>query len=134
MPIDITLAANTPTATLELRQAQATSDGAAFAAFLIVRSGGLAAALPFFVTRNALHEFLAALEGLANGASTPARLPAREGAGVLALEIAPDGRMIVSGELEEDEDQRLRFRFATDRQGAATLYTGLKTLLGAPGA
>jgi hypothetical protein len=132
MAIDITLAANTPTATLELRQVQPTPKGAGFAAFVIVRSGGLAAALPYFVTSDALREFVHALDGAVGGIATPARLPTRDGLGELVIEITSDGDMIVSGRLEEGADQLLRFRFTTEARGAATLRDGLRSLLAAP--
>ena len=129
MPIDIALPANTPTGALELRQVQAIPDGTAFAALLVVRSGGLAAALPYFVTRDAFREFVEALGDVVIGAATPARLPARDGSGMLVLGTASDGMMIVSGHLEEECDQLFRFRFVTDVRGAATLHEGLRSLL-----
>jgi hypothetical protein len=127
MPVDVALATNTPTGALELRQAQPLTNGIVFGAFLVVRSGGLAAGLPYFVTRRALTAFMAALREL-EPAGGAARLPARQGSAFIALEMQPEGDVAVYGELEEGE-QLLRFRFVTEARGVAALYDGLRDLL-----
>jgi hypothetical protein len=126
MPVDVALATNTPTGALELRQAQPLTNGMVFGAFLVVRSGGLAAGLPYFVTRGALTAFVAALRDLGTGGA--ARLPARQGSAFVALEMQAEGDVAVYGELEEGE-QLLRFRFVTEPRGVAALYDGLRGLL-----
>lgn len=132
MAIDITLAANTPTATLELRQAQAIPDGSGYAALLVVRSGGLAAALPFFVTGNAVRELVHALDAKTGGVATPARLSSRDGSCTLVIEVTPGDELAISGQLAESDDQQLRFRFLTHLRGAGELAAGLRALLAQP--
>ncbi len=127
MPHDIALATNTAIGTLELRQAQPLPDGQSFGALLVVRSGGLAAALPFFFTRQALRQFVDRLDALGTG---EARLGAREGGDFVALTTLDDERAAVFGELQEDDGvQQMRFRFETPRHGLESLAAGARRLL-----
>jgi hypothetical protein len=133
MPIDIALATDAPTGTLELRQAQGLRDGNTFGAFLVVRSGGFAAALPFFFSRAALGDFTHALGTLADARVGEARLPAREGDDFLALGMGDGDTATVQGELREPENgQLLRFRFQTPIDGLTRLRDGAQRLLDAP--
>lgn len=129
MPTDILLATNSPTGTLELRQAQRLPDGKLFATFLIVRSGAFAAAVPYFVTRVALAEFVDALDRMRRGAGSAARLPASESDGFLAMELDASRSIAVSGELHEGREQTLRFRFVTAPGAVEELQRGLRELL-----
>lgn len=126
MPTDIALSTNTATGTLELRQAQPMPDGSGYAAFLVVRSGGFAAALPYFVTTDAWRGFVAALAGMCAGAGGVARLPARDGDDHIAIAAAGEGLITVSGSLREMDDQSLRFRFATSSRGLDALVEGAR--------
>lgn len=129
MPMDIALGSNTPTGTLEFRAAQPLPDNSGLGALLVVRAGSFAAALPFFVTRNALREFTDALGVMTNGASGAARLPAREGGDFVHVTRSADSAS-VTGELSEDGgEQRLQFRFDTRASGLASLHGGLCRLL-----
>ena len=74
MPLDLALSTNTPTATLELRQAQPLGDQHRIAAFLVVRSGAFAAALPFVFTRDALVTFAESLDRITRHAKGIATL------------------------------------------------------------
>ncbi len=65
MPLDLALSTNTPAAALELRQAQPLGDRRHLAAFLVVRSGVFAAALPFVFTSLDLASFGEALDTVA---------------------------------------------------------------------
>lgn len=127
--MDIALGSNTPTGTLELRAAQPLPDNSGLAALLVVRAGSFAAALPYFVTREALREFTDAIGAMANGANASARLPAREGNDFVNVTRTADSAR-VSGELSEDDgEQRLRFRFDTRASGLASLHGGLCRML-----
>ena len=98
-----------------------------YAAFLIVRSGGFAAALPFFVTTAAWQAFAGALDGVTAVDGPPARLRARTGDDFIAIEGAGEGQVAVSGVLSEpDEEQRLQFRFVTSASGLPALQAGVK--------
>jgi hypothetical protein len=133
MPIDIALATDAPTGTLELRQAQGLRDGGTFGAFLVVRSGGFAAAVPFFFSRAALGEFTHALGTLADARVGEARLPAHEGDDFIAIRMHDGDILMVQGELREPEhDQHLRFQFHTPVDGLIRLRDGVQQLLDEP--
>jgi len=129
MPVDIALAANTPTAALEFRQAQPLPDGRRLAAFLVVRSGAFAAALPFVVARDALARFNSDLHDMHLTRQGEARLAAWDGSGFVRCDITDAVTMRVSGELHEDDQQHLHFAFATPCEGAATLHRGIHDVL-----
>jgi hypothetical protein len=130
MPIDIALGAETPTATLALREAQPLPDGSGFAAFLVVRSGAFAAAMPFFFTEAARDALIAGLDHLVAGRSGTARLDARDTADSLTLTAGADGGAVsISGTLHDpDSDQLLRFRFPAPRPAVTPLVAGLRRL------
>lgn len=129
MPTDLALSTNTATGALELRQAQPMPDGSGFAAFLVVRSGGFAAALPYFVTTGAWREFASALDRVTAGDGKPARLRARNSDDFVAITGGGDGLLSVFGSLHEpDDDQLLRFRFMTPAHGLAPFAAGVRRL------
>jgi hypothetical protein len=132
MPRDIALSTNTATAALELRQAQPMPDGSGYAALLVIRSGGLAAALPFFATAEAWRAFTQALAAVMAADAPPARLTARTGDDFIAIAGAGDGAIAVSGVLHEPDDQLLRFRFVAPSAGLAPFLHGASTLSGQP--
>jgi hypothetical protein len=128
MPRDIALSTNTATGALELRQAQPMPDGSGYAALLVVRSGGLAAALPFFATTEALRVFTHALGAVTAADAPPARLTARTGDDYIAIQGAGNDSIAVSGMLHEPEDQLLRFRFVTASAGLTAFLAGISAL------
>ena len=130
MPFDLAPACNTPTATLELQQAQPLGDGQYFAAFLIVRAGVFSAALPFVFTKEALDQFEHELEALARDARGEARLLSRDGETVLQIAMSGDAGIRVSGDLRDPDEpeQLLRFAFTTVNQMLTALRAGLKRL------
>lgn len=132
MPTDLALSTNSPTGALELRQVQPMPDGTGYAAFLIVRSGGFAAALPYFMTAEAWREFVHALPGVGAVDGAPARLRARDSDDFIAISGAGDGQVAVHGLLHEpDDDQMLRFRFLAPAHGVAALVAGARRIAGA---
>jgi hypothetical protein len=127
MPIQIALANPAPDATLELREVQPMRDGD-FAAFLLVRSGAFAAALPFFFTRGALHDFLGPLATLVAGGAGAATLASME-ASFIALHAGPANTLVVKGTLREaNPEQSLEFAFAVATADAEPLLDGLRQL------
>ena len=129
MPVDISLSSNSPTATIEMRQAQPLGDGHHFAAFLIVRSGAFAAALPFIFARDDLLSFAEALETLSTTRSGVARLPSSENDDVIRFESADVGELRVCGELDEmSGTQRLAFGFVTEWEGLGAFIDTLRQL------
>jgi hypothetical protein len=128
MPIQIALANNTPDATLELREAQPMGAGD-FAAFLIVRSGVFAAAMPFLFTKHALQGFVAELDGLLTAQHAKATLPARAEGSFVALERTAGDGVSVNGTLRDPEgDQRLEFRFPAAPASLEPLLEGVRRL------
>ena len=129
MPVDISLSSNSPTATIEMRQAQPLGDGHHFAAFLIVRSGAFAAALPFIFARDDLLSFAEALETLSTTRSGVARLPSSENDDVIRFESADVGELRVCGELDETSGaQRLTFSFVAEWEGVGAFVDTLRQL------
>jgi hypothetical protein len=129
MPLDIALSTNTPTATIELRQAQALGDGRHLAAFLLVRSGAFAAALPFVFARDELVSFAEALAALCTTRSGVAQLHGRENEDVIRFESAWMGELRIAGHLHEgSEAQQLTFDFAAAWDGLESFIDGLRRL------
>ena len=129
MPIDIALANGTPTGMLELREAQPLPDGSAFAAFLVVRSGAFAAAMPFFFTDAALVALILELDDLSAGRGALATLSARGVENFIAFERALGDVVSVTGELHDpDDDQLLRFRFPTRLPALESVLDGVRQL------
>ena len=128
MPIQIALANAAPDATLELREVQPMRGGD-FAAFLLVRSGAFAAALPFFFTRGALHDFRGPLAMLVAGGAGAATLTSTA-ASFITLDGGPANTLVVKGTLREaNPQQSLEFAFTVARADAAPLLDGLKQLV-----
>lgn len=133
MPIDLSLSTNTSTGALEFRQAQPMPDGSGYAAFLVVRSGGLAAALPYFWTAGAWAGFVEALAALRREGLGAARLPAREGDDYLDIAHGGDGLLAVSGMLHDaHDDQLLRFRYLTPLHGLDGFLADARRLAALP--
>ena len=131
MPTDVALSTNTPTAALELRQAQPMPDGSGYAAFLIVRAGPFAAAVPFLATGDDWRGFARALGRVPSGDGAPARLRARDGDDHVAIASAGNGLLAVTGSLHDpDDDQSLRFRFTTPMGGLAAFAAGVQRVAG----
>ncbi|MDB4878751.1 MAG: hypothetical protein JWL60_197 [Gemmatimonadetes bacterium] len=129
MPTDLALSTNTSTSALELRQAQAMPDGSGYAAMLIVRSGGFAAAVPYFVDTAAWQRFGEGLAEVAAGGEGVAELEGRGSADRVRVANAGDGLVAVSGTLHEREGaQELRFRFTTSARGLDALVEGVARL------
>ncbi len=127
MPVDIALSTNSPTATIELRQAQPLGDGRHLAAFLIVRSGAFAAALPFVFASDDLLSFAEALETLSTARSGVARLPSSENDDVIRFESADVGQLRVCGDLNETSGaQRLTFSFVAEWEGLDAFTDALR--------
>ena len=123
------LSTNTPTATLELRQAQALGEGRHLAAFLLVRSGAFAAALPFVFSHDALGSFAEALGVLCAMRFGAAQLQGREDGDVIRIESVHMGELRISGRLHEgSKDQQLTFNFTADWDGLASFVDGLRRL------
>ena len=133
MPIDIALSTNRPTGALELRQAQPMPGGAGYAALLIVRSGGFAAAVPFLARTSGWRDFLASLDRMILEPGSSARLVACEGEDEITIADGSDGTIAVSGTLhEKDQDQMLRFRFLAPSAGLPALLAGVRELVERP--
>lgn len=129
MPLDLALSTNTPTATLELRQAQPLGDGHHHAAFLVVRSGAFAAALPFVFTQDHLDTFAESLNVLRTTRSGTASLQASASDDIIRFESADEGKLRVCGELHEAEGaQCLAFSFAAEWAGLDTFNDGIHRL------
>ncbi|MDQ2667264.1 MAG: hypothetical protein M3Z05_14790 [Gemmatimonadota bacterium] len=129
MPLDLALSTNTPTATLELRQAQPLGDGRHHAAFLVVRSGAFAAALPFVFTQDHLATFAESLNALRTTRSGTASLQAGKSDDIIRMESVDEGKLRVCGELHETEGtQRLTFSFAAEWEGLDTFNDGIHRL------
>ena len=129
MPIDLTLSTNTPTATIELRQAQALNEGRHMAAFLLVRSGAFAAALPFVFARDELVSFATALEGMDAARAGIAVLHGSENEDVIRFESGRVGELRISGQLHEaGEAQQLIFSFVAEWEGLDSFIGGLRQL------
>jgi len=131
MPLDLVLSPNTPAATLELRQAQPLGDQHRIAAFLVVRSGAFAAALPFVFTRDALVTFAESLDRIGPHAEGVATLMAHEGSDALRFEATPAGQLCVTGDLHESEDgeQHLLFSFQVDWDSLVSFANKLRQLI-----
>ena len=125
--MDIALSSNSPIAALELREIQRYADGSGFATLLVVRSGGFAAALPFYFEPPCLTEFVHALKGMDRSLSGSATLKPMWEPQFVTMELDHRGHVRVFGELVEskEHEQRLQFSFETDqtclRQFAADL-------------
>ena len=129
MPLDIALSTNTPTATIELRQAQILGESRHLAAFLLVRSGAFAAAMPFVFTRDELVSFLEALDALDGARAGVAELRGRENEDVIRFESVHLGELRISGRLHEgSEAQQLTFNFAAEWAGLDAFVDGLRQL------
>jgi hypothetical protein len=129
MPLDIALSTNTPTATIELRQAQPLGDERHHATFLVVRSGAFAAALPFVFARDQLASFAEALDGLFSTRSGTASLRASTSDDIIRFESADPGRLRVCGDLHETEGtQRLTFSFVAEWEGLVMFIDGIHRL------
>ena len=129
MPLDIALSANTPTATIELRQAQPLGDGHRHAAFLVVRSGAFAAALPFVFARGQLASFAEALDGLLATRSGTASLLASTSDDIIRFKSADRGILCVCGDLHEAEGmQRLTFSFVAEWERLERFIDGIHRL------
>lgn len=128
MPIQIALANPAPDAALELREVQPTRGGD-FAAFVVVRSGGFAAAVPFFFTRRALLDFVAPLSALVTGGTGAATLTSTTAGSFITLEPTTNG-VTVKGTLREaDPGQSLEFGFPTARANTEPFLVGVRTLI-----
>jgi len=125
--MDIALSSNSSTAALELREIQRYADGSGFVTLLVVRSGGFAAALPFYFELPRLMEFVEALQGMDRTLSGSATLKPTWEPGFVTFELDQHGHVRVFGELREttEHEQWLQFSFNTDqtclRQFAADL-------------
>ncbi|MEP7000054.1 MAG: hypothetical protein ABI969_06230 [bacterium] len=133
MPLDLALSTNTPTATLELRQAQRLGRPDCIAAFLVVRSGAFAAALPFVFTRDALMTFAESLDRIGPHVNGSASLVAHDGNDVVRFEAIPSGQLRIAGDLHETEGpgQHLQFNFPADWDGLPLFANGLQQLIAA---
>lgn len=131
MPLDLALSTNTPTATLELRQAQLLGYQNRIAAFLVVRSGAFAAALPFVFTRDALITFAESLDIIGRRANGVAHFMAHEGNDALHFEATPAGQLRITGDLHESDDgeQHLLFSFQVDWDSLRSFANGLRQLI-----
>jgi hypothetical protein len=131
MPLDLALSTNTPTATLELRQAQPLGDLRHLAAFLIVRSGAFAAALPFVFTRAGLMTFADSLDVLCRETEGVAHLAARESEDVVRFTATRAGQLRIEGNLHETEDagQHLQFSFMAEWEGVPPFAAGIRQLI-----
>ena len=129
MPIDVALSTNTPTATIEMRQAQSLAEGHHLAAFLLVRSGAFAAAMPFVFSRDALESFADALEALSATRSGEATLRSIENDDVIRFDTSEEAQLRIGGDLSEEADaQRLTFRFAAEWAGLDAFLMGIRRL------
>jgi hypothetical protein len=129
MPLDIAMSTNTPTATIELRQAQALAEGHHLAAFLLVRSGAFAAALPFVFLHDELVSFAEALDVLDATRSGVAKLHGRENEDIIRFESAHVRELRISGDLHETlESQRLTFSYVAKWEGLTSFIGGLREL------
>jgi hypothetical protein len=129
MPLDIALSTNTPTATIELRQAQTLNEGRHLAAFLLVRSGAFAAALPFVFARDEADSFAQALDALNATRSGKAALNGSENEDVIRFESGHVGELRVTGRLHEGaEAQQLNFNFVAEWDGLSSFIDGLRQL------
>lgn len=129
MPLDIALSTNSPAATIELRQAQTLGGGGHLAAFLLVRSGAFAAAMPLVFTRNELDSFAEGLDALHDTRSGAALLHGRENDDVIRFESTDMGELRIAGDLhEEPAAQRLTFRFVAEWAGLPSFLEGLRQL------
>ncbi|CAN5332340.1 hypothetical protein BH09GEM1_BH09GEM1_43140 [soil metagenome] len=129
MPVDLARSTNTPTATLEMRQAQPLGDGHHLAAFLLVRSGAFAAALPFVFSLDELLSFAEALDALGSTRAGAAHLRSSENDDVIRFESAEVGVLRIAGDLHETSGaQRLTFSFVADWEGLAAFTGELRQL------
>ena len=132
MPILLALANAAPDATLELREVQPMRGGD-FAAFLVVRSGAFAAAVPFFFTRRAMEHFSHPLVALVATGAGAATLTSTTAGSFIMLEGGPNDTLAVSGTLREAEgNQSLEFAFVVARADARPLSDGMRRLAGTP--
>ncbi|MBA3671963.1 MAG: hypothetical protein H0W68_08065 [Gemmatimonadaceae bacterium] len=134
MALDLTLTNSSSTAALELRQAQRMTGGRYVAAFLVVRAGAFAAALPLVCETVAVTRFVNALDALGPGdSSNAAVLLSHEGECSITFSPGSGSTLIVSGELRPqagEEEQLLRFRFLTTRDDAEPVSSGLRRIAG----
>jgi hypothetical protein len=129
MPVDLALSTNTPTATIELRQAQALGEGHHLAAFLLVRSGAFAAAMPFVFARDELVAFANALDVLMATRSGEAPLHGWENEDIIRFATGHDGQLRISGRLHEAPAvQQLTFSFAAEWVGLESFVADLRQL------
>ena len=129
MPVDVSLSTNTPTATIELRQAQPLGTEGHLAAFLVVRSGAFAAALPFVFHRDDLTAFAEALDAVAATRSGVALLRGSASDDVIRFEAGNEGALRVCGDLYETSGmQRLTFSFAAEWEGVDAFSDGIRRL------
>ncbi|MEP6992029.1 MAG: hypothetical protein ABJA80_13945 [bacterium] len=131
MPLDLALSTNTPTAALELRQAQPLGDQRHVAAFLVVRSGVFAAALPFVFTSRALASFTEALDTVARSRTGEAELSGRDGGNIVRFEVNAGGALHITGTLADPDDdtQRLQFAFGVPWEGVVAFAGVVRELI-----
>jgi len=126
MPFDLALSTNTPTATLELRQVQPLGGTGQYAAFLVVRSGAFAAALPFVFLSASLLAFGDALAAMHASRTGSARLAASTSDDAIWFESA-DGEVRMCGDLREQEGaQRLQFSFVAEWASLPGFISGIR--------
>ena len=130
MPLDIELGEATPTAALALRQCQPLPGGQQFGAMLVIRSGGFAAALPFFVERAALGAWCTGIAALERGTAEEQTLTERDGQSFIAIAREHAAGVTIRGELHDmEERQRMSFRFTIGSRALAQLRRGLEEVL-----
>ena len=129
--MDIALTTNVADASLEFREVQRFADGSGFAAFVVIRSGGFAAATTFTFEIQRLKDFLSELEKLNSTLSGIAELKPTWEPGAIRFEGDGRGKVRVHGELADD-NQRLEFSFDSDQTCLAPLLQEFRGCLGLP--
>ena len=132
MAVDVALSTNSPVATLALKQVQPIPGDRHLAAFLVVRSGTFAAALPFIFERTAGDQFVDAIETLRHAEGGEARLGSVNGPDYIMMRSIDDDGLRIAGELHDPEDdaQHLAFGFVAQWAGMEPFVTGLRAALG----
>ena len=129
--MDISLTTNVPDASLEFRQVQRFGDNSGVAAFVVIRSGGFAAATTFTFEIPRLKDFLSELDRLNATLSGIAELRPTWEPGAIRFEGDGKGRVRVHGELVDD-NQRLEFSYETDQTCLAPLVRDFRGCLALP--
>jgi hypothetical protein len=129
--MDIALKTNAPDASLEFREVQRFGDSSGFAAFVVIRSRGFAAATTFTFETKRLKHFLSDLDKLNSTLSGIAELKPTWESGAIRLEGDGRGSIRVHGELVDDK-QRLEFSFVTDQTCLSPLLQDFRDCLALP--